>query len=73
MGKTALNDVAYNFEPLELCVPDPNYTVDEAELQKSIQKSQEFISFIQDYKKRDERLGNRMSAGWKPNHPADFY
>lgn len=73
MGKTALNDVAYNLEPLELCVPDPNYTVDEAELQKSIQKSQEFVSFIQDYKKRDERLGNRMSVGWKPNHPADFY
>ena len=39
MGKTALNDVAYNFEPLELCVPDPNYIVDEAELQKSIQMS----------------------------------
>lgn len=54
MSKTALNDVAYNFEPLELCVPDPNYTVDEAELQKSIQKSQEYISFIKDYKKRKE-------------------
>ena len=32
----------------------PNYKVDEVELQKSIQKSQEFISFIQDYKKRNE-------------------
>lgn len=54
MGKTALNDVIYNFEPLELCVPDPDYKVDEEELQKSIQKSQEFISFIQDYKKMKE-------------------
>lgn len=54
MGKTALNDVTYNFEPLELCVPDRDYKVDEAELQKSIQKSREFISFIQDYKKRKE-------------------
>lgn len=54
MGKTALNDVTYNFEPLELCVPAPDYKADEAELQKSIQKSQELISFIQDYKKRKE-------------------
>ncbi|MDE6435772.1 MAG: hypothetical protein K2L07_16300 [Lachnospiraceae bacterium] len=54
MSKTALNDVAYNFEPLELFVPDPNYTVDETELQESIQKSQELISFIKDYKKRKE-------------------
>ena len=54
MGKTALNDVTYNFEPLELFEPDPDYKVDEAELQKSIQKSQELISFIQDYKKRKE-------------------
>lgn len=52
ISKTALNDVTYNFEPLKLYAPDPNYKVDEAELQKSIQKSQEFISFIQDYKKR---------------------
>ena len=51
MGKTALNDVIYNFEPLELCMPEPDYKVDEKELQKSIQKSMEFISFIQDYKK----------------------
>ncbi len=54
MSKTALNDVTYNFEPLELFVPDPNYTVDEIELQKSIQKSQELISFIKDYKNRKE-------------------
>ena len=52
MSKTALNDVTYNFEPLELFVPDSDYKVNEEELQKSIQKSQEFISFIQDYKKR---------------------
>lgn len=51
MEKTALNDVIYNFEPLELCMPESDYKVDEKELQKSIQKSREFISFIQDYKK----------------------
>lgn len=54
MSKTALNDVTYNFEPLELYEPDLNYKVDEVALQKSIQKSQELISFIQDYKKRKE-------------------
>lgn len=57
MSKTALNDVTYNFEPLELFVPDSNYKVNEEELQKSIQKSQEFISFIQDYKKKKEIEG----------------
>lgn len=52
MSKTALNDVRYNFEPLELFVPDPDYKVDEKELQKSIQKSQELINFIHDYNER---------------------
>ena len=55
MGQTDLNDVTYNFEPLELRIPDPNYKVNEADLQKSIQKSQEFISFIQDYKEKKEK------------------
>lgn len=54
MSKTALNDVTYNFEPLKLCEPDPDYKVDEVELKKSIQKSQELIAFIQDYKKKKE-------------------
>ncbi len=36
MGQTDLNDVTYNFEPLELRIPDPNYKVNEADLQKSI-------------------------------------
>ena len=39
----------------------PNYKVDEVELQKSIQKSQEFISFIQDYEKRNEKISNVLS------------
>ena len=57
MSKTALNDVTYNFEPLELFVPDSDYKVNEEELQKSIQKSQEFISFIQEYKKKEKVEG----------------
>ena len=57
MSIRALNDVIYNFEPLELFVPDSNYKVNDEELQKSIQKSQELISFIQDYKKKKEIEG----------------
>ena len=54
MSKTALNDVIYNFEPLELFVPDSDYKADKEELQKSIQKSRESISFIQGYKKKEK-------------------
>lgn len=49
MSKTALNDLVYNFEPLELFEPDLNYKVDEAELEKSIQKSRELVSFAREY------------------------
>ncbi len=54
MSKIALNDFEYNFEPLELFEPDSNYKADEKELQKSIQKSQEIISFIKKYKKKEK-------------------
>ena len=54
MKKTALNDVTYNFEPLELCVSDREYEVDEEALRQSMEKSQELIAFLRDYKKRKE-------------------
>ncbi len=54
MKKTALNDVTYNFEPLELCVSDREYKVDEEALRRSMEKSRELISFLRDYKKRKE-------------------
>ena len=40
MKKYALNDIAYNFKPLEIFQPDPDYKVDEKELQESIKKKQ---------------------------------
>ena len=43
MGKTSLNDLVYSFEPLKIVTPDPDYKVNEAELQKSIQKSKEIV------------------------------
>ena len=49
MGNTALNDLVYNFEPLEIFVPDPNYKVDEAALQESKKKSEELMAFAHDY------------------------
>ena len=38
MESYVLNDVEYDFKPLEIFVPDPNYKVDEKELEKSIEK-----------------------------------
>jgi hypothetical protein len=46
MSNTALNDMKYNFEPLELFQPSPDYKVDEKELQKSMDKSRELIAHI---------------------------
>ena len=50
MSKTALNDMKYNFEPLTLFQPESDYKVDEQELKKSIDKSKELISRIQEKK-----------------------
>lgn len=47
MSKTALNDMKYNFEPLVLFQPKPDYKVDEKELKKSIDKNKELIARIQ--------------------------
>ena len=44
MEKYTLNDEVYNFKPLEIFKPDPNYRVDETRLQESIKKSQELIA-----------------------------
>ena len=49
MSNTALNDLVYNFEPLEIFVPDPNYKVDESALQASRKKSKELMDFAHDY------------------------
>ena len=38
MESYVLNDVEYDFKPLEVFVPDPDYKVDEKELKKSIEK-----------------------------------
>lgn len=54
MSKTSLNDLAYSFEPLEIFSPDPDYKVDEIELQKSIDKSREMMEVIRKYK--DEHI-----------------
>lgn len=52
MGKTSLNDLVYSFEPLKIVMPDPDYKVDEEELQKSIQKSKEMVAAIEEYKRK---------------------
>ena len=44
MESYVLNDIEYDFKPLEIFVPDPNYKVDEKELEKSIEKNIAIIS-----------------------------
>ena len=46
MESYVLNDMEYDFKPLEIFVPDPNYEVDEKELEKSIEKNKTIISYI---------------------------
>lgn len=52
MGKSSLNDLIYSFEPLQIITPDPNHKVDEALLQKSVQKSKEMMEVIEEYKRK---------------------
>lgn len=44
MESYVLNDEEYDFKPLEIFVPDPNYKVDEKELEKSIEKNKAIIT-----------------------------
>ena len=52
MRKSSLNDLVYSFEPLQIFIPDSNYKVDEAQLQKSIQKSKEMMAVVEEYKRK---------------------
>ena len=52
MESYVLNDVKYDFKPLEIFVPDPNYKVDEKELEKSIEKNKAIISRTRESRKR---------------------
>ena len=47
-----MNDVEYDFKPLKIVTPDPDYKVDEVELQKSIQKSKEMMAVMEEYKRK---------------------
>jgi len=58
MSKTSLNDLVYSFEPLKVFSPDPNYKVDEIELQKSIDKSREMMEVIKKYKEKRAKSGD---------------
>lgn len=58
MNKTSLNDLVYGFEPLKVVSPDPDYKVDEIELQKSIDKSRKMMEVIRKYK--DERVKSEI-------------
>lgn len=46
MSNIVLNDLSYNFEPLKLFQPEPDYRVNEKELKKSKEKSRALIEKI---------------------------
>ena len=52
MESYVLNDVEYDFKPLEIFVPDPDYKVDEKELEKSIEKNKAIIARAMGSRKR---------------------
>lgn len=52
MKSYVLNDMEYDFKPLKIFVPDPNYKVDEKELEKSIEKNKAIISRARESKKK---------------------
>ena len=52
MESYVLNDVEYDVKPLEIFVPDPNYKVDEKELEKSTEKDKAIIARVRESRKR---------------------
>jgi hypothetical protein len=52
MESCVLNDVEYDFKPLEIFVTDPDYKVDEKELEKSIEKNKAIIARARESRKR---------------------
>lgn len=52
MESYVLNDAEYDFKPLEIFTPDPNYQVDEKELEKSIEKNKAIITRARESRKR---------------------
>ena len=52
MESCVLNDVEYDFKPLESFIPDPDYKADEKELQKSIEKNKATIARARESRKR---------------------
>ena len=52
MESYVLNDVEYDFKFLEIFVSDPDYKVDEKELEKSIEKNKALIARARGSRKR---------------------
>ena len=52
MESYVLNDMEYDFKPLEIFVPDQNYEFDEKELEKSIEKNKTIIARARESRKK---------------------
>lgn len=57
MESYVLNDIEYDFKSLEIFVPDPNYEVDEKELEKSIEKNKDIIARARESRKKSMQNG----------------
>ena len=60
MESYVLNDMEYDFKPLEIFVPDPNYKVDEKELEKSIEKNKAIIARAREPEKINANLQTKV-------------
>ncbi len=52
MESYVLNDVEYDFRPLTIFIPDPDYKADEEELKKSIEKNKAIIARARENRKK---------------------
>ncbi len=52
MESYILNDVEYDFKPLEIFVPDPEYKVDKKDLEQSIEKNRAIITRTREKRKK---------------------
>lgn len=57
MESYILNDIKYDFKPIEIFVPDPNYRADKKELEKSIEKNKAIIARARERRRKYSQEG----------------
>lgn len=52
MESYILNDIKYDFKPIEIFEPDPNYREDKEKLQESIEKNKAIIERVRERRRK---------------------